>query len=132
MTRTERMKERNDIRAEELYSQIKEEFLSLDDNTLMEINNDYCDKNSYYEDKVYSMYEIDDLYGELTPSETLEKFGEIYDMDYFKDGIYVEGANYVIDLVEDFIDDLIEFVIDEDNPYHVADELIDEYVELIG
>lgn len=47
------------------------EFDSCSANEQIAMHNDYCDKNNY-EDKIYSMYDFDDIFSDFTPKQIFD------------------------------------------------------------
>lgn len=84
---------------------------------LVSVYNEYCEANNYYEERIYSMDEIDDLLCGLKPSEVLNAVGEDFNLNdkYFKENIYgLESSDYPED---DWIDkeEIAKYVDDNDD-----------------
>lgn len=50
-----------DMTIEELKEELKETIKNLTDREVIEVWNEYCRENSYYEDEIFVMAELDDL-----------------------------------------------------------------------
>jgi len=60
-----------------------------DDSNIIEMWNEYCDDIKYYDDHIFYMSELDELYGDMQLSEFLGKLDDFnIQHDYFKEGIY--------------------------------------------
>lgn len=99
---------------------------NLDDNTLLQLHNDYCDHNKYYDDHIYYMSELDDLLYGKTPSEVIDLAGGIdTNADYFQYTIYgIQSFDNVSDYVD--LDALADYIIDNDedlNDYELREIL---------
>lgn len=91
---------------------------TLDESTIVMMWNERCDAYRYDDDRIYSMSEIDDIFGKMWASDFLDKFGRDFDGsdDYFKDGVWgLESFNDIYDVVDD--DELIEYIINEDEDF---------------
>ena len=98
---------------EELKKELEDVFYDMQDYALAFLWNDYCDDCRYYDDKLYTMDMLDDIFSGLSPLEVLDKVGRDFDTscDFWKDTIYgVESVSNVIDEIdmESLIDWLIE------------------------
>lgn len=87
---------------------------NLDDQTLLQLHNDYCDHNKYCDDHIFYMAELDDLLYGKTPSEIIDIAGGIdTNDDYLRYTIYgVQSFDNVSDFID--LDALAEYIIDED------------------
>jgi hypothetical protein len=92
---------------------------NLSENELLNIWNDYCDCNHYYDDKVYYVDELDDLCYSMKPTEIISRYGELDGFEYFKDGVYVEGSNDLLDLID--YGALIDYIIDNEEDFDNSD-----------
>lgn len=114
----------------ELWEMIRDTLEEMSSNDLMYIWNEYCDNNRYYDDKIYYYEEIDEFYYDMKPTEIIEKFGELGNCEYWKDGIY--GAE-ALDMIEDGIDfdDLAQYIADNEDSmgYNDLQDTIDEWYE---
>lgn len=87
---------------------------NLDDQTLLELHNDYCDHNSYYDDHIYYMSDLNELLYGKAPSEIIDLAGDINtNDDYLQYTIYgVQSFDRISDYVD--LDALADYIIDED------------------
>lgn len=95
--------------------------------------NEYCENNNYWDDRIFSMDELDDLFCGCGAIELIDKLSSNFSTsdDYFKDTIYgLESFDNIEDVIE--IDDVIEYIIDnDDNLYCDAiRDMLDEIEEL--
>ena len=78
-------------RAEELLGTCLE---NMGEDALVDLHNEWCEQNRYYEDKIYPMFELDDYIGDLSQYTLGDLFGRFqmddfnFDHDYFRDTIY--------------------------------------------
>jgi hypothetical protein len=92
---------------------------NLSECVLLNIWNDYCDYNNYYDDKVYYVDELDDLCYNMKPTEIISRYGDLDGFEYFKDGVYVEGSNDLLDLID--YGALIDCIIDNEKDFDNSD-----------
>ena len=103
------------------------------ENKLVELWNEFCDKNCY-EERIYylSDYEINDLFSNKTPAELI-RMGSNLDLDnkyfYFHLG-ELNATDNIFDVVD--IDELVDYIIDNDNDCNDTDirDLLDELEEV--
>ena len=103
------------------------------ENKLVELWNEYCDKN-YYEERIdyLSDDEINDLFSNKTPAELI-RIGKNVDLDnkyfYFHLG-ELNTTNDIFDVVD--IDELVNYIIDNDDDCNDIDirDLLDELEEV--
>ena len=100
---------------------------------LVELWNEFCDKN-YYEERIYylSDEEINDLFSNKTPAELI-RMGSNVDLDnkYFYFHLNeLNTTDNIFDVVE--IDELVDYIIDNDNDCNDTDirDLLDELEEV--
>lgn len=110
-----------------LYSYLETE---IEENDLVYIWNEYCDKNKYYDDRIFQMGELDDYVGEGYATEILDRFrdGFSIDDDYFVETIYgIESFNIVDEYI--YFDDLVEYMVrnEEDFGMDRIREIFEEY-----
>ena len=79
---------------------------------LLGIWNDYCDYNNYCDDRVYYVSDLDELCYSMKPTEIISRYGELDGFEYFKDGVYTEGSNDLLDLID--YGALIDYIIDNE------------------
>ena len=112
---------------------IKEVVEDFKENKLVELWNEFCDKN-YYEERIYYLSddEINDLFDNKTPAELI-RMGSNVDLDnkyfYFHLG-ELNTTDNIFDVVE--IDELVDYIIDNDNDCNDTDirDLLDELEEI--
>lgn len=98
---------------EELKEELKETIKNLTDREVIEVWNEYCRENSYYEyeDEIFAMAELDDLARDMSPIEILEQFGDMdTNDDYFIiNGIY-GGKSFTNPYEVIYLDDLVDYI----------------------
>jgi hypothetical protein len=92
---------------------------NLSECELLGIWNDYCDYNNYCDDRVYYVDELDELCYSMKPTEIISRYGELDGFEYFKDGVYVEGSNSLLDLID--YGALIDYIIDNEEDFDNSD-----------
>ena len=103
------------------------------ENKLVELWNEFCDKNCYEERIWYlSDYEINDLFSNKTPAELI-RMGSNLDLDnkYFYFHLNeLNTTDNIFDVVD--IDELVDYIIDNDNDCNDTDirDLLDELEEV--
>ena len=103
------------------------------ENKLVELWNEFCNKN-YYEEVIYYLSddEINDFFSNNTPAELI-RMGKDVDLDnkyfYFHLG-ELNTTDNVFDVVD--IDELVDYIIDNDNDCNDTDirDLLDELEEV--
>ena len=105
---------------------------NLEDAELISIWNEIQDANSYYEDHIYYMYEIDELFHDVKVSEFLSNLADDFRVgdDYFKDGVWgIESFNDIYDVIDD--DEIINYIIGTEEDFGNDDirEILDEEEE---
>lgn len=86
---------------------------------LLGIWNDYCDYNNYCDDRVYYVSDLDELCYSMKPTEIISRYGELDGFEYFKDGVYAEGSNSLLDLID--YGALIDYIIDNEKDFDNSD-----------
>ena len=112
---------------------IREVVEDFKENKLVELWNEFCDKN-YYEEVIYYLSddEINDFFSNKTPAELI-RMGSNVDLDnkYF---YYHLGEMNITDNIFDVvdIDELVDYIIDNDNDCNDTDirDLLDELEEV--
>ena len=95
---------------EELKEELKETIKNLTDWDVIDIWNTYCRENSYYEDEIFAMAELDDIARDMSPIEILEQFGDMdTNDDYFINGIY-GGKSFTNPCDVIYLDDLVDYI----------------------
>ena len=103
------------------------------ENKLVELWNEFCDKNCYEERIWYlSDYEINDLFSNKTPAELI-RIGKDVDLDnkYFYFHLNeLNTTDNIFDVVD--IDELVDYIIDNDDDCNDIDirDLLDELEEV--
>ena len=112
---------------------IREVVEDFKEDKLVELWNEFCDKN-YYEERIYYLSddEINDFFSNKTPAELI-RIGKDVDLDnkYFYFHLGELNTTYnVFDVVD--IDELVDYIIDNDNDCNDTDirDLLDELEEV--
>ena len=114
---------------EELYEAIDEVIEDLNESEQVELWNEYCDANSYYDDRI----EYNDL-DDILCSEVADKLDDAYrtyhQWAWFDGYGEICSSDYITETSYDK-DSLIEYMIDDDNSFDNYDirELLDQYEE---
>lgn len=110
---------------EERIEQVKDCIESMSESNMIWLHNEYCERESYYDDRIYEYYELNEICNGMTPIEIIEKFGDLTYCNYFKYGVY--GAESA-DWNDVFVDDIAEYCVDEQEDFgdsEIADLLYD-------
>lgn len=86
---------------------------------LLGIWNEYCDYNNYWDDRVYYVSDLDELCYNMKPTEIISRYGDLDSYEYFKDGVYTEGSNDLLDLID--YGALIDYIIDNEEDFDNSD-----------
>ena len=112
---------------------IKEVVEYFKETKLVELWNEFCDKN-YYEERIYYLSddEINDLFSNKTPAELI-RMGSNVDLDNKYFYFHLDELNTtdnIFDVIE--IDELVDYIIDNDNDCNDTDirNLLDELEEV--
>ena len=112
---------------------IREVVEDFKENKLVELWNEFCDKN-YYEERIYYLSddEINDFFSNKTPAELI-RMGKGVDLDnkYFYFHLSeLNTTDNIFDVVD--IDELVDYIIDNDNDCNDTDirDLLDELEEV--
>ena len=112
---------------------IREVVEDFKEDKLVELWNEFCNKN-YYEEVIYylSDYEINDLFSNKTPAELI-RMGSNLDLDnkYFYFHLNeLNTTDNIFDVVD--IDELVDYIVDNDNDCNDTDirDLLDELEEV--
>lgn len=92
---------------------------NLNKSDLMYIWNEYCDYNNYYDDRVYYVSELDELCYSMKPTEIISRYGYLDGYEYFTDGVYTEGSNDLLALID--YGALIDYIIDNEEDFDNSD-----------
>ena len=92
---------------------------NLSECELLGIWNDYCDDNNYDDDRVYYVDELDELCYSMKPTEIISRYGDLDGFEYFTDGVYTEGSNDLLDLID--YGSLIDYIIDNEEDFDNSD-----------
>ena len=112
---------------------IKEVVEDFKETKLVELWNEFCDKN-YYEERIYYLSddEINDLFSNKTPAELI-RMGSNVDLDNKYFYFHLDELNTtdnIFDVID--IDELVDYIIDNDNDCNDTDirNLLDELEEV--
>ena len=112
---------------------IREVVEDFKENKLVELWNEFCDKN-YYEERIYYLSddEINDFFSNKTPAELI-RIGKDVDLDnkYFYFHLNeLNTTDNIFDVID--IDELVDYIIDIDNDCNDTDirDLLDELEEV--
>lgn len=119
---------------EEHFEELIEEVVNdLDEYTTLAVWNAYCNHNYYDEDRIYDMYDFDDMASGYSPSELVENLNEFSTLDdYFVIGIYgFHSFSDIYDIVDDstIVDFLLNDIYMRDYEDYENDEDIKEELE---
>jgi hypothetical protein len=112
---------------------IREVVEDFTENKLVELWNEFCDKN-YYEERIYYLSddEINDLFSNKTPAELI-RIGKDVDLDNKYFYFHLNELNTTDDIfdVAD-IDEIVDYIIDNDDDCNDIDirDLLDELAEV--
>ena len=98
----------------------------MDSADVVDIWNEYCDKQNYFDDKYLYMDEFDDLFCGCTPLKIAEVvYQEDFNprQDYFKEGVYgVTSYEDAWACVCDMdLDSLVDYIVENDEDFHNDD-----------
>ena len=109
--------------------EVLEMLRDMNDSDLVAVHNEYCDKVRYYDDRIYDMYEINDLLYGRSPLEIItdardvdandsyiryDGYGNLESTDYPQDWMDLDKiADYIVETGEDFGNDDIRDLLDE-------------------
>lgn len=95
---------------EKLKEELKETIENLTDWEVIDVWNEYCRENSYYEDEIFTMAELDDIARDMSPIEILKQFGDMdTNDDYFVNRIY-GGESFTNPCDVIYLDDLVDYI----------------------
>ena len=101
-----------------------------DDEKVVEMWNDYCDATRNDDDRLYPMWELDELYGGMKLSDFLCHIDDDFNINdaYFKEGVYgLESVRYVSDAID--YCDLANWLLRHEEDYGISalEDLYDMY-----
>lgn len=120
----------------DLKERILETLYELSDNDMVNVHNEYCIRNNYMDDYIEYMWDFDDSWCNMRPSEIIEKFGEMNmnDKYYVADTYSVAVSfSYYEDAPITYYDEIAEYCAENrDDLYsweirHCINEYEDEY-----
>ena len=112
-----------------LKNEIMDVLRDMDDSTIVCVWNEYCDSVKYYDDRIYFMGDLDDLFYGCSASDLLRALDSDFSLndDYFRETIYgLSSFDCVLDYID--LDDLADYIVenDEDFGYNDIREALDE------
>lgn len=110
-------------------AKLREVLENLEEWTLIGVWNEYCDAESYYDDRIYSMADFDDLLSGCSPTEVVEAINSNFSTadNWCRYTVYGwESFDYLDDVID--MDDLIDYILDNETSLGNADiqEFLDE------
>lgn len=103
---------------EELKEELKETIKNLTDWEVIDVWNEYCQENNYYEDEIFAMEELDYIASDMFPIEILKHFGDMdTNDDYFINGI-CGGESFTNPYDVICLDDLVDYITRTFNDCH--------------
>lgn len=109
--------------------EVMEMLRDMNDSNLVAVHNEYCDKVRYYDDRIYDMYEINDLLYGRSP---LEIITDARDVDANDNYIRYNGYGNLesTDCPDDWmdLDEIADYIVDNDDALRNDDirDLLDE------
>lgn len=115
--------------------ELKELLENLTENELVDVWNEYCDINSYYDDKICYMDWLDEDLQNKTPTQIIDMIDNDFSLrdNYYKYTIYgIESFDDASDVV--YFDDLANYILDNDEDFDNDEirEFLDELNEEEG
>ena len=91
----------------------------MNDEELIELHNSYCEAAEYEDDRIYSMYELDELLEGRTPTDILSMgfYGDFrphHDFFWFNGNGNLESADYTTDMPI-FAKDIADYILSEED-----------------
>ena len=106
----------------------------LTDSEMIAIHNEYCEVNKYYGDRIYYMYELDELAQGLSALDIIADYGDIaVSMDYFQENEVFKTHtcfNYYEDAETTYYKEIAEYCINNNN--YLWDWNIRDFLEEIN
>ena len=92
---------------------------SMNDEEVIELHNRYCEAAGYEDDRIYSMYELDELLEGRTPTDILSMgfYGDFrphHDFFWFNGNGNLESADYTTDMPI-FASDIANYILSEED-----------------
>ena len=92
---------------------------SMNDDEIVDLHNCYCDAAEYEDDRIYSMYELDELLEGRTPTDILSlgfygDFRPQHDFFWFNGYGNLETADYIADMPISAID-IANYILSEED-----------------
>ena len=109
--------------------EVLEMLRDMNDSNLVAVHNEYCDKVRYYDDRIYDMYEINDLLYGRSP---LEIITDARDVDANDNYIRYNGYGNLesTDCPDDWmdLDEIADYIVENDDALRNDDirDLLDE------
>lgn len=109
--------------------EVLEMLRDMNDSDLVAVHNEYCDKVSYYDDRIYDMYEINDLLYGRSPLEIITDARDVDANDsYIRYDGYgnLESTDYPQDWMD--LDEIADYIVENDDALYNDDirDLLDE------
>ena len=109
--------------------EVLEMLRDMNDSDLVAVHNEYCDKVSYYDDRIYDMYEINDLLYGRSPLEIITDARDVDANDsYIRYDGYgnLESTDYPQDWMD--LDEIADYIVENDEALYNDDirDLLDE------
>ena len=109
--------------------EVLEMLRDMNDSNLVAVHNEYCDKVSYYDDRIYDMYEINDLLYGRSPLEIITDARDVDANDsYIRYDGYgnLESTDYPQDWMD--LDEIADYIVENDEALYNDDirDLLDE------
>ena len=109
--------------------EVLEMLRDMNDSNLVAVHNEYCDKVSYYDDRIYDMYEINDLLYGRSPLEIITDARDVDANDSYirYDGCgNLESTDYPQDWMD--LDEIADYIVENDEALYNDDirDLLDE------
>lgn len=101
---------------------------NLDDAQIVDVWNEYCDAIDYTDDRIYGMYELDEMFYGQTAHELLDALSDDFSGrdDWMRYTIYgLESFSNPFDKID--IEDLAVWIADEERDFGI--EVLEEYFE---
>ena len=118
---------------ETLKDRILEVLHDLRNAEMVDIHNQYCERNNYYDDYIEYMDSLDDMCYGMKATDIIDKFGEMdTSKNYYVIGIYdVESFDYYDEAPTTYYDEIAEICAEEDEDFGCTEirNALDEWEE---